>query len=315
MPQMLRPARALLAALVLLLAGAVPAWAWLGAGHMATGALAYDDLMRRDPAAMAAIVRVMEAHPDRARFDRALAGMAPGPAHDRRLFELMARWPDEVRRTPFDHDDWHYSQKAVSGMRWALPVAFGEAEPAFRHELRVARDPKAAAGDRAVALCWVFHIVGDMHEPLHAGFWMDARFPLTDQGGNTAWVKTAPDAAPQKLHWFWDSAGRATGPAGGAGSGLGRESPTALEADVAAAHRDPLDPPPADADAAFARWVADTREIARNDVYARGAFTGGTSPAKAVVMTPAYVAHARDVTSGQLALAGYRLGALLAGVR
>lgn len=311
MPPIRRAGRALLAALVLAFTAAAPAWAWLGAGHMTIGALAYDDLMRRDPAAVAAIVHIMESHPDRARFDRALAGLPPGPARDRRLFELMARWPDEVRRTPYDHDDWHYSQKAVSGMRWALPVAFGKAEPEFRRQLAIARDAHAPAAERAVALCWVFHIEGDMHEPLHAGFWMDARFPLTDQGGNTAWVKTAPDAPPMKLHWFWDSAGRSTGP----GDGRGRESPAALEAEVAAAHPDPLDPPPADPDAAFARWVRDTREIARRDVYENGAFTGGTTPAAAVVMSPAYVARAQAIGSQQLALAGWRLGALLAGVR
>ena len=274
---------------------------------MTTGALAYDDLARRDPSALQVALRLMAAHPDRARFERELQTSPSGPERDRRLFELMARWPDDVRRTPFDHDDWHYSQKIVSRLRWVIPPAFGQAEPAFRRELRIARDPTASAPDRAVSLCWVFHIVGDMHEPLHAALWMDARFPLTDQGGNTAWVRTAADAPPQKLHWFWDSAGRS--------GGSYRQSPTELEAQVASAHPDALEPAPADADAAFAGWVAHSRELAREDVYLRGALKAGVSPASAPVLSPQYLARARQISDEQLALAGHRIGALLAGLR
>ncbi len=68
---------------------------------MATGALAYDILEQRDPeGAIAAILRLMQAHPDRGRFDSQLGGLA-GREGERRLFELMAIWPDAVRGTPY----------------------------------------------------------------------------------------------------------------------------------------------------------------------------------------------------------------------
>ncbi len=295
-----------LAGLLLALVAAAPARAWLSDGHMATGALAYDDLLRRDPATIAAVVRIMAAHPDRARFDAAL-GDLQGPARDRRLFELMARWSDDVRRTSFDRDSWHYSQKLVSPWRYALPRAFGGAERAFPRELAIARDTHAPAGERAVALCWVFHIVGDMHEPLHAALWMDPRFPLTDQGGNAAWVRAAPGAPPQKLHWFWDSAGGA--------AGRGRGSPAALEARLEAEHPDPLAPPPAHPVTAFRSWVAESRELARDGVYRRGAAPRSPAPADAPVLDAAYVADTQAAATARLAQAGWRLGALVAGLR
>ena len=31
---------------------------------------------------------------------------------------------------------------------------------------------------------------------------MSARFPLTDQAGNTAWVRTSPSMRAEKLHWL-----------------------------------------------------------------------------------------------------------------
>ncbi len=294
----------LLALVAALWLAASPALAWLGDGHMTTGALAYDALMRRDPRAVAAVLRLMRAHPDRARFDANL-GALEGAARDRRTFELMARWPDEVRRTPYDRDSWHYDQKVVSGVRYALPFAFGGARRAFGSNLRLARDGRAPSGDRAVALCWLFHIVGDMHQPLHAGMWMDARFPLTDEGGNRSWVRAAPGEPPQKLHWFWDSAG-----------GLGanhRESPAALEAAVAAAHPDDGAAVPDAAD--YDRWTGASRELARNTVYRRGALAIAPRPEEAKALPADYVARTRTVALERLALAGRRLGALLVGLR
>ena len=273
---------------------------------MATGALAYDDLARRDPAAIIAVVAIMAAHPDRARFGTALGDLS-GPARDRRLFELMARWPDDVRRTPYDRDSWHYSQKLVSPWRYVLPPAFGGAERAFPRELAIARDPHARPADRAVALCWVFHITGDMHQPLHASLWMDRRFPLTDQGGNAAWVRAVPGEPPQKLHWFWDSAGGA--------AGRGRDSPQALEARLETEHPDPFDPAPARPARAFEGWVAESRAMAREVVYRRGALARSPAPENAPVLDPAYVAQAQAVATARLAKAGWRLGSLLAGLR
>lgn len=62
---------------------------------MVTGAIADDDLAKTNPGLIAKIEAIMADHPDKARFDRALAGFS-GKARTRRLFELMARWPDDA---------------------------------------------------------------------------------------------------------------------------------------------------------------------------------------------------------------------------
>ncbi len=183
-----------------------PASAWLGEGHRATSALAFDLLEQRDPQAIAAILRLMQAHPDRARFDGQLGGLT-GRDRDRETFELMAIWPDAVRGTVYDHPVWHQSQRIVSSVRSILPYAFGSAQAEFARNLAVAHDTSASDADRAIALCWVMHIVGDMHQPLHAAMWMSWRFPITDAGGQWAWVRIAPDAEPVSLHRFWDLGG------------------------------------------------------------------------------------------------------------
>ena len=158
-----------------------------------------------------------------------------------------------------------------------------------------------------MALCWVMHIVGDMHEPLHAALWMDTRYPITDRGGNGAWVRTRRDAAPERLHWFWDSAG--------AQAGREMRDPEAFAGELARLHPDADAPPPSRPRAAFDAWVRRSRELARAVVYRRGALATSPRAEDAPVLPPDYVAEARTTAERRLAEAGWRIGALLEGVR
>src|SRR5437667_103063 len=62
----------------------------------------------------------------------------------------------------------------------------------------------AAAEDRAVAVCWIFHLVGDIHQPLHnvAYFSSAPAFVQGDRGGNKFGVRA--DGRKWNLHAFWD---------------------------------------------------------------------------------------------------------------
>jgi hypothetical protein len=307
MPRRHRPAR--LAALLLLAAALAwpgPARAWLAEGHQATGAIAYDALLRHDPEAARTAVALLMAHPDRARFDAELAAL-PAAARGRRLMALMATWPDLARGGPWDHDSWHYDQAFASPIRHLVPFSFGGAFAAFRRNLATLRDAGAPPQDRAVALAWVMHIVGDMHQPLHAAIWLSWRFPVSDAGGNWSWVRPEEDAAPMRLHWFWDSAGRPPAPRGSA--------PDAFVAELERLFPFEAEAPPADPVAAFAGWVAYTRVLAADAVYEHGRFPPGLSPDAAPVLRPDYVARAQAIGAAQIAAAGNRIGALLLGLR
>ncbi len=65
---------------------------------------------------------------------------------------------------------------------------------AFRGELA---NPALPAGERLIALQFLLHFVGDLHQPLHAG-------DDEDRGGNDKRV-VAAGFAPGTLHQYWDS--------------------------------------------------------------------------------------------------------------
>lgn len=289
------------------LAAPAPALAWNDQGHMATGDIAYDTLSARDPQAVAAIVAIMRDHPDHAAFERQLAGLS-GKARERRLFALMARWPDDTRGSPHDQPEWHYALKVVSPWRFVLPITVGDANKAFRANLAVARDPKAPRAERAIALCWIMHIVGDMHQPLHAGHWFSAKFPKSDRGGSIAYVRWAPGGPTVDLHDFWDGVPNRQG-----GRDAGSE---ALAAAAEAAHPRPvgsgLGPDPYKT---FQGWERESWGLAKTVAYQDGTLVTGKTRAEAPVLPAGYWARARGLAELRVATAGYRLADVLALVR
>ena len=58
------------------------------------------------------------------------------------------------------------------------------------------RDPTASAADKRLALRFTIHIIGDLHQPLHAG-------RPGDRGGNN--VKVTWFGEQTNLHSVWDS--------------------------------------------------------------------------------------------------------------
>ena len=75
---------------------------------------------------------------------------------------------------------------------------------ALKGNLLVWADADASDAEKAVALCWILHLVGDMHQPLHNGtLFSRAYFPKGDKGGNSINVQWANEQI--NLHTVWDS--------------------------------------------------------------------------------------------------------------
>lgn len=290
--------------LIILLCLAMPAAAWDNRGHRLTGELAFDRLQATDPAAVQAIIAIMAQHPDRARFDRNLAGL-DGEARTRKMFGLMARWPDDVRKTAWDRPEWHYALKIVHGWTWLDFYTAGDAESQWAANLTTARDATRPAAERAVALCWLLHIGGDMHQPLHRGHRMDSGWLKTDRAGTIAYVRRPGSTAPMELHELWDAVFDPTGVGGGDEDG-----------DVARLHN-ALAPRQArfQPTGAFPQWIAESESLARDRAYIGPVLAATAVPADAPVMSPAYMTMLRGIAEQRIVAAGSRMGTTLNDLR
>ena len=301
-----RPFACAAAALLLAVTSTSPALAWTRPGHMVSAAIAYDELKARDPTALAQILEILAHHPDPGPFEVA-GGRATGEERDRRLFLQMARWPDDIRGGPQDHPTWHYAQRPVVDRNAPPPVTpadrlDGDAIEALALNIRVAGNPNAPAADRAVALCWVMHVLGDIHQPLHAAQQFSARFPKGDRGGGLQHVIDPQTGLPISLHWFWDDSVNRLGEADAASArarGLETRLPRKAFAELAT---------PVAADQVPA-WQAESYALAGPVVYE--GLVAGASAAEAKPLSPQYVAKATQAAERRLTLAGYRLADLL----
>ena len=72
---------------------------------------------------------------------------------------------------------------------------------------KVARDPAVSDAQKAIAIAWLEHLIGDIHQPLHASARVSDLEPKGDMGGNTFLLtpKDTPREKQENLHWFWDS--------------------------------------------------------------------------------------------------------------
>jgi S1/P1 Nuclease len=184
------------------------AFAWTRPAHMVSAAIAYDDLIVRDSWIIDTIADLMSHHPDPGPFQVAI-GRATGADRTQRVFLEMARWPDDVRGGFQDHPTWHYAFRPYVDPRdppshKPADVISGSAYSALALNVEMASDPRAAPGERAVALCWIFHIVGDIHQPLHATELFSKRFPACDHGGGLEYVLDPDTRQPEVFHWYWD---------------------------------------------------------------------------------------------------------------
>jgi hypothetical protein len=66
------------------------------------------------------------------------------------------------------------------------------------------RNSSSDAERRAIALAWLFHLVGDIHQPPHTAQLFTTDYPQGDRGGNEICVRMTQAGQPMDLHRFWD---------------------------------------------------------------------------------------------------------------
>jgi hypothetical protein len=155
----------------------------------------------------------------------------------------------------------------------------------------------------AETLGFLYHLVGDVHQPLHAATRYTAANPNGDQGGNFFKIQMPPEAHISNLHAFWDAAGGAFGfvspkrPLDQAGKdrmlALAGEVMKEFPAEAVPEWKN-LDPHD---------WVIESNDLARQVVYKN--ISEGEAPSKA------YTDAAQKLSRKRLAIAGYRLAGVL----
>jgi hypothetical protein len=308
----------LIASLVLITLAVLPlpASAWNIPGHMLSAAIAYQVLRQENPPTIDRVKAVLEKHPWYANQWQARLQDVPVVDRDLVLFMQAARWPDDIRIRDKQHHRglWHYINLPFKPDDQPGNVQIREPEPvniltAMAENETVVKNEND--GERkAIALAWLFHLVGDIHQPLHTAQLFTVEYPNGDRGGNEICVRVTQAGQPMALHRFWDGVITSS-------SNLTRlrNEATALRNRQEFQRSQLTELRSTD----FEAWAKESFEIARKFTYQNGRLSGSpkggnmdcTTVAAAPVLPVGYVVSARRIADRRMILTGYRLADLL----
>lgn len=293
--------------LILLLLMVTPAFAWNKPGHMVTGAIACDALTKDDPALLASLVKILR---DSGLFTSKIANVPPDQ-QAKVLMMFAARWPDDIRTNQaYSHPKWHYIDIPFvppgDDMKPPQEVAKENAVTELKANIEKFKAADTSPRDRAIALCWILHLTGDLHQPLHATSMYSKTYPDGDRGGNSQYIRAEANGRVLNLHSVWD------------GLILGSESITDARNMATTLEQRPdlaknklpglndLDP---------ADWAKESFNLAVKVAYLDGKLKSSNDRHSGPVLPDSYLKNAKATAERQIVTAGYRLAAELEQIR
>ena len=297
-------------------------WAWNDRGHMMVAAVAWNNLTFKAKTRATELLR-LNPH-----YKTVLIKGTDKFERDQVAFVRAATWPDFIKdlakkpedadaddyidhgndpdKSPdpnrnvgyedkFLHKYWHFVDLpfAIEGASGVDPKKPNALTRIILHRDTI-KDKSVNDDLKSYDLVWLLHLVGDVHQPLHATQRFSTARPHGDAGGNLVTVcEFKCDDNETNLHSFWDDS-----------AGLNASVFSAIKA------ADKLD----EADSAEAnisdpnKWIMESFTIAKAFVYRQPPIGPGDGP---FALTASYQAKAADIAEERIALAGARLAKLL----
>lgn len=236
---------------------------------------------------------------------------------DRWIFQYAAVWPDTARGLPkeeqrrYNNPSWHYVNfpivldgkpapdfnltdgypRGIDRSKWNILQAIAYCRRVI--------DGDATPQQKALAYSWLFHLVGDAHQPMHSTALVCERFNGGDRGGNLI-----PTMQSKNLHALWDGL-------------LGRRDSMDDVTREVQQLRQLKDDWEIAATAEPAEWIAESHELAKSFAYDRTIIDAALKPGELapINLPPAYLKAAGEHARRRVVAAGLRLAALLSAPR
>jgi hypothetical protein len=200
--------------------------AWGPIGHMTVAYVAYQKLT---PTVKTRVRDLLKLNPDYASWEKQMPNGISSEDHDQAIFMIASTWADDIKGESQYSDDgpdpggnlpdgassslntgysdllrhryWHFVDLPFSpdGAKLpAIPTPNAETQiDIFRGVLASSQPDELKSYD----LVWLLHLIGDVHQPLHATTRVTQADSQGDAGGNKVKLKGDADS---NLHAYWD---------------------------------------------------------------------------------------------------------------
>jgi len=300
----------------LCLLGVRPAQAWFDGGHMVVAYVAYAKLTPQTRARVDGLLKLNKMYPS---WTAGVADEQKGLA----AFLRAATWADCIKQAAcspgyasdggniptgaatdaqnigyadtLQHRYWHFVNLPYSTGAPGQPPKVPNAQTEILSMAQAIGENKSD-DVTSYDVVWLEHLIGDVHEPLHAVSRFTKNHPNGDAGGNLVYFCERP--CRDELHAYWD--------------GLLGDKPTIAEVTQMGESLLAVGKPAGADNADPASWISDSFELAKSVVYVSPIGDDNDASMKISPRPDAgYKARAEKVARSQGTLAGYRLAALL----
>src|SRR5919112_3008140 len=196
-------------AFALLLSAHSHALAWHDTGHMVVAQVAY---LRLTPAAKARVDALLVTPQGRRPLIFLCAGYYTPETCEKTYDPVqIGVWMDDFRGDSLNdpYAPWHYIDfnPIFDGIPERSNVGPEPENVLSRINWAVNTLRKGTGSNKtdAETLGFLYHLVGDVHQPLHTATRYSAANPNGDAGGNGFKIKMPPETRISNLHSFWDS--------------------------------------------------------------------------------------------------------------
>jgi S1/P1 Nuclease len=290
--------------------------AWWDGGHETVAYVAYQ---RLTPATRKRVDALLQRNPMYASWTQGIAADKQGLV----AFVKAATWPDCIKSSicmtgyasdggdvppgnPTDaqnigyddhlmHKYWHFVDVPYSAGAPGQPPK----EPNALTEIKLLTDAIGTDESddlKSYDVVWLEHLVGDIHQPLHATSRFTKNHPNGDAGGNLVALCAKP--CRDELHAYWD--------------GLLGDAPMIEALTTIGNQLLKRNKPAAAAETDPAKWVDESFALAKSSVYV-APISDDNDPGQTISARPdaTYGTASLRVAKNQALLAGYRLAELL----
>lgn len=230
--------------------------AWGCKGHQVVALIAENYL---HPHAREAALRILAASPISPELRRYCGDSGLDPFAD------SSTWADDQRSVDRGTAGWHFIDIPLGVSRGDISKYCTSAcvSSAIAAQLAVLRNPNASAQDRADALRYVIHLIGDLHQPLHTTTNNDLGgncLPVAFAGHDPEETSAESGSYRPNLHAVWDTGLIEQFSAGETPQQLASQLRSKFQAEIPAWESAPID---------VEGWVWQSHQISQQITYGR----------------------------------------------
>ncbi len=182
---------------------------WNAGGHYIAGAIAFYYLETYRPGTIPKIHNILKFHPwiNNPIWTNHLKGLG-GEQYDAMLFMLASNFPEDAKDSSygtFPMTLWHRVDYPFipegSSIQGANPITPNSEQVLTELLQKIGAEPNGP--QKAIDVCWIMHLIADVHQPMNCITMFDSRHPKGDDGGRSTYISYASTTID--LYGFWNN--------------------------------------------------------------------------------------------------------------